>query len=609
MGKGYITHDRERGVLALDGRDLDLDRSSRAILLSLVEADGEAVGKAELLKAGWPDRIVHENSLAKAIGRIRTALGEEASRIEAIYGRGYVLIPVRTVHPDEAAMPGASDAGDSPHVPETPAETGPGASKGFGPKGPRKIARFLPAAIVALVLGAIGVGLYAAAPWRSTAPEEPEDLIRWLSSDVLVQADPYSPVPKGKSLRAVIEKTAATMDERFADRPDTRIALHRVIANAFSGWGEYQKGVFHLDAAAALEQDLHGTRTPTYGKILSSLCQQLRLEGRTDRARDICASAVATNAGIHAPGLAAAQVAQAKLFFETGDYAEATRSLEAILNKDRNLQPPVEADANWFLGLSARKLGRFAQADAAFRRNLELRRGHWGEDHPLTAWALADYADFLIDSGDYTKAEPMLHRARAIFSRTLGPEHPESLSPVYSLGVLRIAQGRPQEARELLVPVLTRYRKELGSDHFWTLYAMTELALADAQAGRPAEARDLLGDAQAIGARALYGLDAKAAHFHITWARTLLELGDAPPAKREIVTARREIDRSLGAVPSWQAKLHCLSARLAQIQGARGEERREAELCLASLQASEAPSHYPLRAVAESLLRSAGPST
>jgi DNA-binding response OmpR family regulator len=86
-----IEFDALRGCLFVRGRRVDLDRSSAAVLAALIAADGELVDKDRLLEAGWPGRLVQENSLTKAIGRLRQALGEDGAAIKTVHGRGYWL--------------------------------------------------------------------------------------------------------------------------------------------------------------------------------------------------------------------------------------------------------------------------------------------------------------------------------------------------------------------------------------------------------------------------------------------------------------------------------------------------------------------------------------
>lgn len=88
---GDIEFDEADGRLTVDGRDAELDRNCRAILSVLLNRAGAEVSKEDLLDAGWPNRIVHENSLAKAIGRLRQILGEQGEALETVYGHGYKL--------------------------------------------------------------------------------------------------------------------------------------------------------------------------------------------------------------------------------------------------------------------------------------------------------------------------------------------------------------------------------------------------------------------------------------------------------------------------------------------------------------------------------------
>lgn len=88
---GEVEFDDVEGKLRVAGQAVELDRSSCAILTLLLQEAGTEVSKERLLAAGWPNRIVHENSLAKAIGRLRQVLGEQGQALETVYGFGYKL--------------------------------------------------------------------------------------------------------------------------------------------------------------------------------------------------------------------------------------------------------------------------------------------------------------------------------------------------------------------------------------------------------------------------------------------------------------------------------------------------------------------------------------
>jgi TolB-like protein len=89
---GAIEIDLLRATVRCDGRELRIERSGYEVLRCLVERAGTTVSKEDLLAAGWPGRVVSENSLAKAIGKLRLALGDsEAGLVQAVHGYGYRL--------------------------------------------------------------------------------------------------------------------------------------------------------------------------------------------------------------------------------------------------------------------------------------------------------------------------------------------------------------------------------------------------------------------------------------------------------------------------------------------------------------------------------------
>ena len=111
---GDLAIDTAAARVCVRGAWVELDRSGHALLLHLVEHAGQIVGKDELLRAGWPDRVVSENSLAKAISRLRQAIGDnDAELIRVVHGYGYRLHGVPKA---ETAAPVAAMA-DAPRAP------------------------------------------------------------------------------------------------------------------------------------------------------------------------------------------------------------------------------------------------------------------------------------------------------------------------------------------------------------------------------------------------------------------------------------------------------------------------------------------------------------
>ncbi len=88
---GRVEFDPSRRRLSVAGRAVDLDRPAAAILALILNEFGRDVDKSRLLDAGWPGRVVDENSLAKAICRVRSALGDDGEALKTVHGYGYRL--------------------------------------------------------------------------------------------------------------------------------------------------------------------------------------------------------------------------------------------------------------------------------------------------------------------------------------------------------------------------------------------------------------------------------------------------------------------------------------------------------------------------------------
>ena len=87
---GEIVLDERALELRVKGQKVNLPRKPLELLMFLLRHAGEVVTKEQLLEAVWPGRIVSETSLTNAIGKLRTAIEDEAQTIvTSVYGYGY----------------------------------------------------------------------------------------------------------------------------------------------------------------------------------------------------------------------------------------------------------------------------------------------------------------------------------------------------------------------------------------------------------------------------------------------------------------------------------------------------------------------------------------
>lgn len=108
---GAFRLDVQRRLLLRDGEVVSLKPKAFDTLLVLIQADGQVVGKDELMRRIWPDTTVEEGNLTFNISTLRKALGDDPRRHEYIVtipGEGYQFVASVSVEEEE---PPPLDAG------------------------------------------------------------------------------------------------------------------------------------------------------------------------------------------------------------------------------------------------------------------------------------------------------------------------------------------------------------------------------------------------------------------------------------------------------------------------------------------------------------------
>ena len=131
------------------------------------------------------------------------------------------------------------------------------------------------------------------------------------------------------------------------------------------------------------------------------------------------------------------------------------------------------------LGSALRDAGQPAEAEALYRQALPLFREtrHWGH----SACAL-DLGLLLVQARRPGPAEAVLQEALDLRIAKDGPQSPAADEARLGLGLCRAAQGRRDEARDLIGPALANLRRAEGSET--RLLAEGEAVLAQLQAAR-----------------------------------------------------------------------------------------------------------------------------
>lgn len=152
---------------------VDIDRSALDILVTLLIAGGELVPRSELLRVGWPSRVVTENSVSKAVSRIRAAIGDVDSQlIVSDHGFGYRVR--RPVHYLPTTAPSPGSALGEIQLPAVSAPASLSDDTEHAATMPRKKrSGWLPIASLILLAAALAGGIWRQSINATRAPENP----------------------------------------------------------------------------------------------------------------------------------------------------------------------------------------------------------------------------------------------------------------------------------------------------------------------------------------------------------------------------------------------------------------------------------------------------
>jgi tetratricopeptide (TPR) repeat protein len=134
----------------------------------------------------------------------------------------------------------------------------------------------------------------------------------------------------------------------------------------------------------------------------------------------------------------------------------------------------------------------FAEAEALYRRALEIDEATFGPDHPNVASALNNLAVLLDERHGVHESEPLRRRALAIAEKAHGPKHPQVATLLGNLARNLTATGRYEEAEPLIRRALEIDEERLGANDPIVGIRLSSLAELQHHTGKFDEAGRLL---------------------------------------------------------------------------------------------------------------------
>lgn len=455
------------------------------------------------------------------------------------------------------------------------------------------------------LLGTAGMYLYAERARRQAeqSAAQRKAVLDFITGDILSQADPYATRGHaGMSVREAVDRAAERVDRDLANEPAAAAAVHATIGGVYFGQDRHVQAIAHYRKARALYRPLGAAQLPELVKTEAALCDVFRIASDYTRAEEACQSALAA-ARKGGTGEDVALLKLGQLRAERQRCGEATMLLRPLLSSeviggDRQAQ----TELYWTLGLCARGEGHFKEASDYFARMLDLSRQH-GENSTWAAWAYNSLASVMVETGDYSGAEPLLVNARRIFLETQGAGVEAQMPNVWRIDA-RLRQGRWREASELLHSQRQDWNSLLKPEHPLRLKAEANLAWAEAGLGDKASALRRLRNAIDNRAQVFDRPGDLIAGRTLRWARVALMLNSTGDARMLLDLFDRRGKRELADSHPSRAEALCLHAALRAQLGQSQAAREQAGTCRAQLLRALKPGH-PLVREADALLASA----
>ena len=326
-----------------------------------------------------------------------------------------------------------------------------------------------------------------------------ETINRFLSEDLLGAADPSGPGGTyNPTIREVLEHTAAILDSRFADDPQTKASIELALGTAYFGLSDYVMAEKYRRDALNLLTAAHG---PDDTATLDAAYDLAVVLGQTSRLDEAGALLDRTDR------LAGARLRQSSRLalkehwaranyyrFRTSaadalnEYAAAERVRAAIDPDNDKMLARLRVGLSW----SYVRMNRAAQAEEVLHEVLSPR--YSPERLGSVLWASVRISDATALSAlqRYDEAEQTFNSALGELRQTIGGDNVFVAHATNELGELYTRNGKLSEAADCFREAYRVYALRTGEEARNTLITRVNLGIVEYQQGHAAEAQKRL---------------------------------------------------------------------------------------------------------------------
>jgi serine/threonine-protein kinase len=305
------------------------------------------------------------------------------------------------------------------------------------------------------------------------AREVAERIVVFLNDDLLATANP-SISPAGElTMREALDRAAASVESRFADKPRIEAPIRETIGKTYRSLGLPKQAIPHLARAAELYEALDGPEHSNARDATRAWADALCLDGQFPECLKLCRNVLELD--IEADGReSASAMASRHLILRSGGveaFEPRVAELQELIAWNTANLGEAHAESLAVMHTLANEyifLHQFSDAEPIIDRIWTATRATYGESHPETLWAMLGKGILSNRLGDTEAAVEVLQRAVELYRQSKREDATNLGITLVHLGNLLDTLERWQESEAAYLEAYDILTRSLGEDNGWT---------------------------------------------------------------------------------------------------------------------------------------------
>ena len=287
---------------------------------------------------------------------------------------------------------------------------------------------------------------------------------------------------RGNSItaRELLDNASTDIEAGLSKDPEAQAQMMAVMGEVYGSLGLYKNADPLTRSALDIRRRVLGPENPDTLDSMSKLSGLLLAQSRYPEAEKLTRETLATQRrvlGPNDPRTIDSMVELVNLLQVQGHHEEADRQAREVLDRARTLKPDSLESLEVALEMARLRWNqdRLSDAEELARRALGIASRTLGDDHPRTLTCRSLLSGILRDEHQTAEAASLQGGIVETDQRVLGPEHPNTLAAQSDFAAILFQEGRYAEAEKLERATIESQRRVVGPENVNTLVSMLRL--------------------------------------------------------------------------------------------------------------------------------------